>query len=96
MKRLVVSVLMMFVAGAFFVMSPVWGMEKNLSVNSEMTARIQAFDLEDFTQGFDVYAAEILNAPTALLFDMKDNYHLPSKFWGSLSVKRRSSMLSTV
>jgi hypothetical protein len=47
-----------------------------------MTARMQAFDLEDFTQDFDVYAAEMLEAPTALLFDKKDGYHLPIRFWG--------------
>jgi hypothetical protein len=82
MKRLVVSVFIMVLAGAVLFMSPVWGMEKNLSVNPEMTARIQAFDPEDFTKGFDVYAAEDLEAPTALLFDMKDDYHLPSTFWG--------------
>jgi hypothetical protein len=50
--------------------------------NHEMTARIRAFDPEDFTQGFDVYAAEVLEAPTALLFDKKDGYHIPSRFWG--------------
>ena len=82
MKKLVVSVFVMVFAGAVLFMSPVWGMEKNLSVNPEMTARIQAFDLEDFTKDFDVYAAEQLEAPTALLFDMKDDYHLPSTFWG--------------
>jgi hypothetical protein len=82
MKRLALSVFIMVLAGAVFVISPVGGMEKNLSLNSEMTARIQAFDPEDFTKGFDVYAAEDLEAPTALLFDMKDDYHLPSTFWG--------------
>jgi hypothetical protein len=82
MKKLVVSVFVMVLAGAVLFMSPVWGMEKNLSVNPEMSARIQAFDPEDFTKDFDVYAAEDLEAPTALLFDMKDDYHLPSTFWG--------------
>jgi hypothetical protein len=32
-------------------------MEKNLSPKPEMTARIQAFDPEDFTMYFAVYAA---------------------------------------
>jgi len=82
MKKLVVLVFVMVFAGAVLFMSPVWGMEKNLSLNPEMTARIQAFDPEDFTKDFDVYAAEDLEAPTALLFDMKDDYHLPSTFWG--------------
>jgi hypothetical protein len=50
--------------------------------NQEMTTRIQAFDPEDFTRDFDVYAATVLEAPTALLLDKKDDYHLPSRFWG--------------
>jgi hypothetical protein len=91
MKRLLVSVFVMILAGGVLVLSPVWGLQlgpvwglqdENLSANSEMTARIQAFDPEDFTRNFDVYAAEALEAPTALLFDMKDDYHLPSRFWG--------------
>jgi hypothetical protein len=82
MKKLIVSVFVMVLAGGVLALSPVWGVEKNLSENPEMTARIQAFDPEDFTRGFDVYAAEELEVPTALLFDIKDDYHLPSQFWG--------------
>ena len=82
MKKLLISVFFMVLAGAVLVMSPVWGLEKNLLPNPEMTDRIQAFDPEDFTMYFDVYAAEVLEAPTALLFDRKDDYHLPSRFWG--------------
>jgi hypothetical protein len=84
MKKLLVSVFVVVLAGAVFALSPVWGLQdENLSENPEMTARIQAFDPEDFTMTFDVYVAELLEAPTALLFDMKDDYHLPSRFWGS-------------
>jgi hypothetical protein len=63
-------------------MSPAWGLEKNLSPNPEMTARIQAFNPEDFTMYFDVYAAGELETPETLLFDVKDDYHLPTRFWG--------------
>ena len=82
MKKLLVSVFIMVMAGAVLALSPVWGLDEHLSVNPYMTTRIHAFDPEDFTKDFDVYAAEVLEAPLALLFDMKDDYHLPSKFWG--------------
>ena len=82
MKRLLISVFVIVLAGAVIIMSPAWGMEKNLSVNPEMTARIRAFHPEDFTKEFDVYAAGVLEAPMTLLFDIKDDYHLPSMFWG--------------
>ena len=83
MKRLAIFVFFVAFAGAVFTLSPVWGLQDNhLLANPEMTARIQAFDPEDFTMYFDVYAAEVLYAPTALLFDRKDDYHLPSRFWG--------------
>jgi hypothetical protein len=82
MKRLLVSVFVMVLAGGVLALSPVWGVEKNLSVNPEMTARIQAFDPEDFTKDYDVFfAGNSKEVPVALLFDMKDDYHLPSKFW---------------
>jgi hypothetical protein len=83
MKKLLVLVFVMVLAGGILALKPVWSLQdENLSENPEMTARIQAFDPEDFTKGFDVYAAEELEVPTALLFDMKDDYHLPSRFWG--------------
>lgn len=56
--------------------------EKNLSVNREVTDKIRAFDQEFFKE-FDVYSAGVREYPTALLFDPKDDYHLPSRFWGS-------------
>ena len=61
----------------------VWGQEKNLYVNKEVTAKIRAFDRE-FFKGFDVYSAGEKEAPTALLFDVKDDYQLPDRFWGAL------------
>jgi hypothetical protein len=82
MKKLLVSVFVMIFVGGVFALSPVWGAEKNLSENPEMTARIQAFDPEDFTQDFNVFfAGYSLEGPVALLFDRKDNNHLPSRFW---------------
>jgi len=58
-----------------------WGQEKNLYVNKEVTAKIRAFDRE-FFKGFDVYSAGELDQATALLFDIKDDNHLPSPLWG--------------
>jgi hypothetical protein len=58
-----------------------WGQEKNLWVNKAVTAKIRALDRE-FFKGFDVYSAGVKEAPTALLFDIKDDYPLPSRFWG--------------
>ncbi|RLB07723.1 MAG: hypothetical protein DRG50_01960 [Deltaproteobacteria bacterium] len=55
--------------------------QKNLSVNEEVTLKIRSFDRE-FFKDFDVYSAGVKEAPTALLFDLKDDYQLPSKFWG--------------
>ena len=56
--------------------------DQNLSINREVTAKIRAFDRELF-KGFDVYRSGVREKPTALLFDLKDEYHLPSRFWGS-------------
>jgi hypothetical protein len=82
MKKLLVSVFVVVLASAVFALSPVWGAEKNLSEDPEMTARILAFDPEDFTQDFDVFfAGYSLEEPVALLLDMKDGNSLPSKFW---------------
>jgi hypothetical protein len=54
---------------------------KNLSADRGITAKIEAFDT-DFFKGFDVYSAGTREAPTALLFDRKDQYHLPAPSWG--------------
>jgi len=59
-----------------------FGQAKNLSVNPEVTVKIRAFDRE-FFNAFDVYSAGVEEAPTALLFDPKDDYHLPCRFWES-------------
>jgi hypothetical protein len=53
---------------------------KNLSVDKGIMAKIQAFD-NKFFKDFDVYSAGTREAPTALLFDRKDQYHLPAPSW---------------
>jgi hypothetical protein len=61
---------------------PARGQEKDLRVNAAVTAHIRAFD-QEFFKGFDVYSAGMLDAPTALLFEIKgDNYNLSSSHWG--------------
>ncbi|MCJ7546138.1 MAG: hypothetical protein MUP30_04860, partial [Deltaproteobacteria bacterium] len=65
----------------FMALNLVWGEEKNLDVNKEVTAKIRAFDRE-FFKGFDVYSAGEKEEPTALLFDIKDDNYLPTRFWG--------------
>jgi hypothetical protein len=54
---------------------------KNLEEDKGITAKIEAFDT-GFFKDFDVYAAETREIPTALLFDRKDQYHLPAPLWG--------------
>jgi hypothetical protein len=53
---------------------------KNLSEDKGITAKIEAFDT-DFFEGFDVYTAGTRENPTALLFDRRDQYHLPVPTW---------------
>jgi len=94
MKKLIVSFFVMFLVYAIIALNPVWGQERNLGVNKAVTAQIRALDRE-FFRGFDVYLAEVEMAPTALLFDIKDDYHLPTRFWGdSLSEEEIISALS--
>jgi len=76
------SFFILFMVCAVIAVNPVWGKEKNLGINKAVTAKIKAFDRQ-FFQGFDVYSAGVKEAPTALLFDIKDDYHLPSRFWGN-------------
>jgi hypothetical protein len=57
------------------------GEVKNLSADQKITAKIKAFD-KKFFKGFDVYSAGTQEAPTALLFDRKDQHHLPAQDWG--------------
>jgi len=82
MKKFIVSFVVMFLVFAVIALSPVWGQEKNHWVNKAVTAKIRAFDGE-FFKGFDVYSAGVKEAPSALLFDIKDDYHLPTRFWGN-------------
>lgn len=79
--KLTQAVFIMFMICAVIALNPVWGQERNLGINKAATAKIRAFDREYF-KGFDVYSAGVKEAPTALLFDIKDAYHLPSRFWG--------------
>jgi hypothetical protein len=62
-------------------LDPSWGQVKNLSVNKEVTTRIKALD-EEFFKGFDVYTAGTKENPSALLFDLKDNYTIADRLWG--------------
>jgi hypothetical protein len=80
MKR-ILYFFILFTAGAVIALTPAWSGEKNLAVNQEVTARIRAFD-RAFFKGFDVYSAGTEENPSALLFDIKDDYQLPDRFWG--------------
>jgi hypothetical protein len=81
MKKQRVLFSIVFFASLFVAINLVWGQEKNLGINQEVTAKIRAFDRE-FFKGFDVYSAGEKEAPTALLFDIKDDFKLPDRFWG--------------
>jgi hypothetical protein len=81
MKKHIASFYILFLVSTLITLGPAWGQEMNLGINQEATAKIRAFDREFFT-GFDVYSAGVREAPHALLFDMKDDYHLPTRFWG--------------
>jgi hypothetical protein len=82
MKKQGAIFFVVFLVSVVMALNLAWGQEKNLDVNKEVTAKIRAFNRE-FFKGFDVYSAGVLDAPTALLFDVKgDDYHLPSPLWG--------------
>ena len=81
MKRQGLIFFVVFLVSGVIALTGVWGQEKNLDVNKEVTAKIRAFD-PAFFRGFDVYSAGVLEAPTALLFDIKDDYYIATKFWG--------------
>ena len=53
---------------------------QNLATDQRITAKIEAFD-ENFFKYFDVYAAGTQEEPIAILFDRKDQYHLPAPAW---------------
>ena len=80
MKKLMISVFFVFLAGAVIVLTPAWGQQKQLGINKEVTAKIRSLD-RTFFDGFDVYSAGTTENPTALLFDMKDDYHLAAYPW---------------
>jgi hypothetical protein len=70
-----------FLVSVVMALNLAWGQEKNLWVNEGVTAKIRSLDPEFFKK-FNVYSAGVLDAPTALLFDIKgDDYNLPAKFW---------------
>ncbi len=81
MKRQGVIFFVVFLVSVAIALALAWGQAKNLDVNKEVTAKIRAFDREYF-KGFDVYSAGEKEAPTALLFDIKDDYQIPDRFWG--------------
>jgi hypothetical protein len=81
MKKRGAIFFVVFLVSTAIALNSAWGQEKNLAVNKEVTAKIRAFDRE-FFKGFDVYSAGELDQATALLFDIKDDNHLPSPFWG--------------
>jgi hypothetical protein len=80
MKR-ILYVFILFSAGAVIALTPAWGQEKNLGINKAVTAQIRSFDRE-FFKGFDVYSAGTDENPSVLLFDIKDDFYLPDRFWG--------------
>ncbi|OGP81540.1 MAG: hypothetical protein A2Z08_10590 [Deltaproteobacteria bacterium RBG_16_54_11] len=73
--------LVMLFASVLFALTAAWGQEKNLELNKDVTAKFRAFDKGLF-KGFDVYSAGVKEFPTALLFDRKDSYSIPGRFWG--------------
>jgi hypothetical protein len=82
MKRQGAIFFVVFLVSVTIALTSARGQEKNLVVNKEVTAKIRAFDRE-FFQGFDVYSAGEKEEPTALLFDIKDDNYLPTRFWGA-------------
>jgi hypothetical protein len=83
MKKLIIAVFIMVLAVSMSSVGPVMGLEKNLSVNPGMTAKIRAVD-QAFFQGFDVYfAGASTEVPSVLLFDIKDEYQIQDRFWGT-------------
>jgi hypothetical protein len=81
MKQVIIAVFIMVLAGSMSIVGPAWGQEKNLGINQEVTATTRTFD-RGFFQGFDVYSAGVEEAPSALLFDIKDDYQIQNRFWG--------------
>ena len=72
---------MIFLGVSVVFLSPSWGQMGNLSINKEVTAKIRALD-QEFFKGFDVYTAGTHENPSALVFDIKDNYTIVDRLWG--------------
>ena len=53
---------------------------QNLATDQRIAAKIEAFD-ENFFKYFDAYTAGTQEEPIAILFDRKDQYHLPAAAW---------------
>jgi len=82
MKRQGAILFVVFLVSVVIALNLAWGQEKNLYVNKEVTAKIKALD-PAFFRGFDVYSAGEKEEPTALLFDIKDDYYIATRFWGN-------------
>ncbi len=80
MKKLMQFLPIIFLFFAVLALSSVWGQDKNLWVDNAVTAKIRAFE-RGFFKGFDVYSAGTQENPSALLFDIKDNYNLTTWLW---------------
>jgi hypothetical protein len=74
-------VLAPLVSGAFLGLDLDLDHGQHLMEDQAVTAKIRSFDKE-FFKDFDVYRSEEMEAPTALLFDRKDQYSIPARFWG--------------
>ena len=81
-KVVVTNMLLIILVCSFAAFDLSLARQRNLSVNPEVTARIEASDRE-FFKDYDVYSAGVREYPTALLFDLKDEYRLASRFWES-------------
>ncbi len=82
MKKQGTIFFVIFLVFVAITLNSAWGQVKNLETNKEVTAKIKALD-PAFFRRFDVYSAGELVEPTALLFDIKDDYPLPSTLWGN-------------
>jgi hypothetical protein len=80
MKRFILFFTLIFLVFAVVALRPLWGQEENLAVNKGVTAKIRALDRE-FFKGFVVYSAGTDENPTALLFDIKDDYQIADRLW---------------
>ena len=80
MRKVIGTFFVMILVCAVSALGHAWDQDKHLGFNKVATDQVRAFDRE-FFRGFDVYSAGVEEAPTALLFDIKDDHQLPSRFW---------------